>query len=185
MKIGYFLPYFAVTVGSFGGLKMQALQWKEMLQKKGNDVVEITPWGTYDWNSFDVIQFFFFGSSFFSIYEEIKTRASSAKFVCAPILDPHYPLFVYQILSKISFAKAKIFSDYCAPRKYQNLFDVFLARTQYEKNRKKPHRKNHIHDPFRKLERVERGLLRILGQTIREKYQNKCRQPPCKRRRGR
>ena len=62
MKIGYFLPYFAVTVGSFGGLKMQALQWKEMLQKKGNDVVEITPWGTYDWNSFDVIQFFFFGS---------------------------------------------------------------------------------------------------------------------------
>lgn len=163
---------------------MQALQWKEMLQKKGNDVVEITPWGTYDWNSFDVIQFFFFGSSFFSIYEEIKTRASSAKFVCAPILDPHYPLFVYQILSKISFAKAKIFCDYCAPRKYQNLFDVFLARTQYEKNRKKPHRKNHIHDPFRKLERVERGLLRILGQTIREKYQNKCRQPPCKRRRS-
>ena len=133
MKIGYFLPYFAVTVGSFGGLKMQALQWKEMLQKKGNDVVEITPWGTYDWNSFDVIQFFFFGSSFFSIYEEIKLRASRAKFVCAPILDPHYPLLVYQILSKISFAKAKIFCDYCAPRKYQNLFDVFLARTQYEK----------------------------------------------------
>lgn len=132
MRIAYLLPYFTIVSGSFGGIKMQAVQWRDMLQKMGHEVVEINPWETYDWKSFDVIHFFFFGSSFFSLYSSLKQRAPQAKFVCSPVLDPHYPLLVYKVLSRISYPKAKIFADYSALRRYKSVFDVFLARTQYE-----------------------------------------------------
>ena len=132
MKIAYLLPYFTIVSGSFGGIKMQAVQWSNLLQKMGHEVVEISPWETYDWKSFDVIHYFFFGSSFFSLYSSLKQRAPQAKFICSPVLDPHYPLLVYKILSRISYPKAKLFTDYAALRLYNSIFDVFLARTSYE-----------------------------------------------------
>lgn len=132
MKIAYLLPYFTIVSGSFGGIKMQAVQWRNLLRKMGHEVVEINPWETYDWKSFDVIHYFFFGSSFFSLYSSLKQRAPQAKFICSPILDPHYPLFVYKILSRISYPKAKMFTDYAALRRYGSVFDVILARTLYE-----------------------------------------------------
>ena len=132
MKIAYLLPYFTIVSGSFGGIKMQAVQWRNLLRKMGHEVVEINPWETYDWKSFDVIHYFFFGSSFFSLYSSLKQRAPQTKFVCSPVLDPHYPLLVYKILSRISYPKAKLFTDYAALRRYDSVFDVFLARTLYE-----------------------------------------------------
>ena len=134
MKIAYLLPYFTIVSGSFGGIKMQAMQWRDLLRSMGHDVIEITPWETYDWKSFDAVHFFYFGSSFFSVYKALKERAPQAKFTCSPVLDPHYPLFVYQILSRIALPKAKIFADYCALRRFGNIFDEFLARTKFEKN---------------------------------------------------
>lgn len=134
MKFAYLLPYFTIVSGSFGGIKMQAIQWKNMLQSMGHKVVEINPWETYDWNSFDVVHFFYFGSSYFSVYRALKERAPQAKFICSPVLDPHYPLFIYKILSRIALPKAKIFADYCALRRFGNIFDEILARTKFEKN---------------------------------------------------
>lgn len=133
MKIAYLLPYFTIVSGSFGGIKMQAMQWRDSLRNMGHDVVEVTPWETYDWKSFDVIHFFYFGSSYFAVYKALKDRAPQAKFVCSPILDPHFPLVVYKVLSRVAISKAKIFAEYSALRKYRNIFDVFLARTEYEK----------------------------------------------------
>ncbi len=112
---------------------MQALQWCKLMKDSGNEVIELSEWGDYDWKSFDVIHFFYFGLSYFLLYDEIKKRAVNAKFVCSPILDPHYPIFVYKFLSKIIFKKAKIFSEYSALRCFEDRFDVFLVRTEYEK----------------------------------------------------
>ena len=79
MRIAYLLPYFTIVSGSFGGIKMQAVQWRDMLQKMGHEVVEINPWETYDWKSFDVIHFFFFGSSFFFPLFIFKTACTAGK----------------------------------------------------------------------------------------------------------
>lgn len=133
MKIAYLLPYVTIVSGSFGGIKMQALQWELALRRLGHEVVEISPWETYDWKSFDVIHFFYFGSSYFSIYNELRKRAPQAKFICSPILDPHFPLFVYKILSRVAFPKAKIYTDFCALRRFGKIFDEFAARTEFEK----------------------------------------------------
>lgn len=112
---------------------MQAMQWRDVLLHMGHDVVEINPWDTYDWKSFDAIHFFYFGSSYFSIYGILKNRAPQAKIICSPVLDPHFPMFVYQILSRVAFFKAKIFAEYSALRKFDNFFDLFLARTEFER----------------------------------------------------
>lgn len=133
MKIAFLLPYFTIVSGSYGGIKMQAMQWRDELLHMGHDVIEINPWDTYDWKSFDAIHFFYFGSSYFTIYRTLKDRAPQAKIICSPVLDPHFPMLVYQILSRIAFPKAKIFAEYSALRKFENVFDLFLARTEFEK----------------------------------------------------
>lgn len=133
MKIAYILPNYCLINGSAGGVVVQALEWAEMMKKKGHEVEQISVWGDYNWNSFDVIHFFYFGFSFLPFYVFLKSRATQAKFVCSPILDPHAPIWVYKILSHLAIPKLKIWNEFSLLRKYRHLFECFFARSEYEK----------------------------------------------------
>lgn len=133
MKIAYILPNYCLIDGRSGGVRIQAAQWSEYMQSAGHDIVEINVWEDYDWKSFDVIQYFYFGFVYLPLYESIKQKAPNAKFVCAPILDPHKSILVYKILSFICFPKIKLWTEFSILRTYRKIFDVFLARTEFEK----------------------------------------------------
>lgn len=133
MKIAYILPNYCLIDGKSGGVRVQALQWIEYLRSAGHEIVEVSVWGDYDWNSFDVIQYFYFGFCFLPLYQAIKDKAPKAKFVCAPILDPHKSIFVYKLLSYVKIPSVKLWTEFSVLRHYRDIFDVFLVRTDFEK----------------------------------------------------
>ncbi len=133
MKIAYILPNYCLIDGKSGGVRVQALQWIEYLRSAGHEIVEVSVWGDYDWNSFDVIQYFYFGFCYLPLYQAIKDKAPKAKFVCAPILDPHKSIFVYKLLSYIKIPGVKLWTEFSVLRHYKDIFDIFLARTEFEK----------------------------------------------------
>lgn len=132
MKIGYLLPSFTIVSGSSGGIKMQAMQWRNMMHSRGYEVVEISEWGDYDWKTFDILHFFYFGFSYLTIYQHLKKRYPHLKFVCSPIIDSFIPCFIYKAISLIKIPKLKVWSEPATLRRFQNLFDVFLVRSDYE-----------------------------------------------------
>lgn len=133
MKIAYILPNYCLIDGKNGGVRIQAMQWAEFLRAGGHIVVEISEWNSYDWNSFDVIQYFYFGFCYLPLYQAIKAKAPTAKFVCAPIFDPHEPVYIYRLLSYIAMPKVKLWTEFSILRHYKQIFDLFLARTEFEK----------------------------------------------------
>lgn len=133
MKIGYILPSFTIISGSSGGIKMQAMQWRDAMRNAGHEIVEISEWGDYDWKSFDVLHFFYFGFSFLTIYQNLKKRFPHLKFVCSPIIDSYMPIWQYKLLSYVMFPKLKIWCEIATLRKYRYLFDCFLVRSNYER----------------------------------------------------
>lgn len=133
MKIAYLLPSFTIISGSSGGVKMQAMQWRDSMRGLGHEVIEISEWGDYDWKTFDIVHFFYFGFSYITIYQNLKQRFPHLKFVCSPIIDSYLPIWIYKLLSFVKIPKLKIWSEFSTLRKYKNLFDVFLVRSEYEK----------------------------------------------------
>lgn len=133
MKIGYLLPSFTIISGSSGGVKMQAMLWRDFMRGLGHEVVEISEWGDYDWKTFDIVHFFYFGFSYITIYQNLKQRFPHLKFVCSPIIDSYLPIWVYKLLSFIKIPKLKIWCEVSTLREYKNLFDAFLVRSEYEK----------------------------------------------------
>lgn len=133
MKIAYILPNYCLIDGKNGGVRIQAMQWAELLRAEGHSIFEISEWDSYDWNSFDIIQYFYFGFCYLPLYQSIKAKAPKARFVCAPILDPHEPVLVYKLLSHLAIPKIKLWTEFSILRHYKGIFDFFLARTEFEK----------------------------------------------------
>ena len=132
MKIAFILPNYCLIDGNAGGVHIQATQWANYIRSCGHEVVEISVWGNYNWSSFDIIQFFYFGFTYLPLYEAIKAKAPNAKFICAPILDPHKPIWVYRLLSLIAIPQIKLWTEFSILRRYKNIFECFLARTEFE-----------------------------------------------------
>ena len=133
MKIAYLLPTFTIISGSSGGVKIQAMQWRDSMREMGHEIVEISEWGDYDWKTFDIVHFFYFGFSYVTIYQNLKQRFPHLKFVCSPIIDSYLPIWIYKLLSFVKIPKLKIWCEISTLRKYKNLFDIFLVRSEYEK----------------------------------------------------
>lgn len=133
MKIAYLLPSFTIISGSSGGIKMQAMQWRDAMRNAGHEVIEASEWGDYDWKNIDIVHFFYFGFSYVTIYQNLKQRYPHLKFICSPIVDSYMPVWVYKLLSYIKIPPLKIWCELATLRKYKDLFDCFLVRSEYEK----------------------------------------------------
>lgn len=134
MKIGYILPSFTIISGSSGGVKMQAMQWRDAMRSAGHDIIEISDWNDYDWKTFDAVHFFYFGFSYLTIYQNLKQRFPHLKFICSPIIDSYIPIWLYRIISSLRISQLKLWSEFSTLKHYKHLFDVFLVRSNYERN---------------------------------------------------
>lgn len=56
MKIAFIMS--VPILSSSNGVKMQALSWKEGLEKLGHQVFLVNTWENNDWRAFDIIHFF-------------------------------------------------------------------------------------------------------------------------------
>ena len=131
MRIAYLLPSFTIISGSSGGIKMQAMQWRDAMRGAGHEVIEISEWGDYDWKTIDIVHFFYFGFSYVTIYQNLKHRFPHLKFICSPIIDSYIPTWVYKLLSYVKIPTLKIWCEFATLRKYKDLFDCFLVRSEY------------------------------------------------------
>ena len=129
MKIGYICNQVTCVSGASNGIRMQALTWKEALESIGHEVVLLSPWGEYDWKSFDIIHAFWFADSI-SFLDRLHLRGM--KIVVSPIIDTNQNKYLYRISTRWGSKKMRLSSPGYNLRSMSNCIDLFLARTEYE-----------------------------------------------------
>lgn len=132
MRIAYIINPGACYIGKGDGIKMQAEIWRKELVRKGQQVDCISPWGHYDWKSYDIIHLFGFG---LWNYDMIHWGSGlNPNFVFSPIIDTNTPMWKYKLATYMGCDKLRLFSQNYAMRKFKNDVRLFLARTEYEAN---------------------------------------------------
>lgn len=132
MNIAYIMYPGACYMGRGDGSKMQAEIWIKELERKGHHVERISPWGHYEWKSFDIIHVFGFGLWNYDIIH--WGSGLNSKFVFSPIIDTNTPMWQYKLASHLGFKKLRLYSQNYALRKLKDDIKLFFARTEYEAN---------------------------------------------------
>ncbi len=96
MKIGLIIP--SPIISPTGGVRIQALMWRDGFNALGHEGVLINAWEEQDWKSYDAIIILGFGGSFRLWMNGLAWN--NKNLACAPIIDPHLPKFLYKILVK-------------------------------------------------------------------------------------
>ena len=132
MKIAYIMKPDACYNGSGDGTRKQAEIWFKELQRQGHQVDMVSPWGSYQWKTYDIVHFFGFG---LWNYEMIHWGSGmNPNVVFSPVIDSNTPLWKYRLFSHIGCERLRLFSQNYAVRCYRKEVKLFLARTQYEAN---------------------------------------------------
>lgn len=130
MNIAFVMYPGACFMGKGDGTKMQAVIWKEALEKKGHTVTCLTPWEGYDWKSFDIIHVFGFG---LWNYDFIHWGSKiNPNFVFSPIIDTNTPMFAYKLATYLGCRKLRLFTQNYMLRLLRSDIKMFYARTNYE-----------------------------------------------------
>lgn len=130
MKIAYIMYPGACYMGAGDGSKMQAEIWSKELERKGHQVDCISPWGHYNWKSYDIIHVFGFG---LWNYDMIHWGSGlNPNFVFSPIIDTNTPMWKYRLATQFGCSKLRLFSQNYALRQLKSDIKLFLARTAYE-----------------------------------------------------
>jgi len=120
----------ACYMGAGDGSKMQAEIWLEELQRKGHQVDRISPWGHYEWKSYDVIHVFGFG---LWNYDMIHWGSGiNSRFVFSPIIDTNTPMWKYRLATHFGCKQLRLFTQNYALRQLKSDIRLFFARTEYE-----------------------------------------------------
>lgn len=130
MKIAYIMYPSACYMGAGDGSKMQAEIWLKELERKGHHVDRISPWGHYDWKSYDVVHVFGFG---LWIHDMIHWGSCiNPNFVFSPIIDTNQPMWKYWLATHVGVEKLRMYSRNYALRKLRSEIKMFFARSEYE-----------------------------------------------------
>lgn len=130
MHIAYVMYPGACFMGKGDGTKMQALIWKENLEKRGHSVLMISPWDNYDWRSFDVIHVFGLG---IWNYDFIHWGSRiNPNFVFSPIIDTNTNINAYKLATHLGCKKLRLYTQNYMLRLLKQDIKMFFARTKYE-----------------------------------------------------
>ncbi len=130
MKIAYLVKPDACYNGNGDGTRKQAEIWCNELRRQGHQVDMISPWGDYQWKTYDIVHFFGFG---LWNYDMIRWGSGmNPNVVFSPVIDSNTPLWKYRLFSHIGCGRLRLFSQNYAVRCYRDDVKLFLARTQYE-----------------------------------------------------
>lgn len=87
-----------VSLSHNGGVKVQALMWKEGLEKLGHSVHLVDFWVNNDWAKYDAIIVFGYGGFLRLLVNELVKI--NPNIVMAPIIDPNKPDYIYKFFCK-------------------------------------------------------------------------------------
>ena len=132
MKIAYIMYPGACYMGAGDGSKMQAEIWIKELERKGHQVDRISPWGHYDWKSYDVVHVFGFGLWNYDIIH--WGSGLNPNFVFSPIIDTNQPMWRYWLATHVGIGKLRMYSRNYALRQLRSDIKLFFARSEYEAN---------------------------------------------------
>ena len=108
------------TLTTNGGVYMQAIMWKNGLEKLGDKVTLVNSWQVENWKQFDAILFFGYAPGCRNLIKDISNI--NHNIIYAPIIDPKTPDFIY-----------KFFCKYWGAQKYLGLssrfHDMWLAHS--------------------------------------------------------
>lgn len=132
MKIGFLMPM--ATISYSGGIAVQGRMWKEGLEKIGNECYLLNQWDKFDYNSMDYIIFLGKGRILLDYARTLKAFFDHPKLVCAPIIDERGSLRKFHLRAKyygsVKYHIRKDLNDLYYAQQY---FDLYLARSEYEK----------------------------------------------------
>ncbi len=130
MKIAYIMYPGACYMGVGDGSKMQAEIWLNELERKGHQVDRISPWGHYDWKSYDIVHVFGLG---LWNYDMIHWGSGiNPNFVFSPIIDTNEPMWKYRLATHMGMDKLRMYSQNYALRLLRRDIKMFFARSEYE-----------------------------------------------------
>lgn len=130
MKIAYIIYPEACYTGQGNGIRIQAETWFHELELRGHNVKLINPWGSYDWNSFDIIHVFSIGLWNYDIIH--WGNRLNSHFVISPIIDTITPIWKYRLATYWGCKRLRLFSQNYALRKLKKDIKLFFARTEHE-----------------------------------------------------
>lgn len=115
-----------------GGVKLQALMWKEGLENLGNQVCLINFWDINDWKTFDIILIIEYGGFLNELVHFLSPI--NPNIVLAPIIDTNYSPVLFHYAAKYLYStKLKLRSRYNDLYEIRNHIKLFLVRSLYEK----------------------------------------------------
>ena len=131
MKIAFIMT--TPVVSQRNGVRMQALSWKDGLQKIGHQVDLINIWDNNNWGSYDILHFFC-NSSFLYSYI-IDLYKINTNIIVSPILDPRPQIgtLIYKIYSHWGSFRLGLKNDYLGLRKLVPLIKMFSVRSEFER----------------------------------------------------
>ncbi|MBR7029833.1 MAG: glycosyltransferase [Prevotella sp.] len=96
MKIGILKP--TPSISPTGGVRIQALMWRDGFNTLGHEGVLVNTWEEQDWKSYDAIIIMDFGGAFRLWMNGLSVI--NPNIACAPIIDPKIPKIPYKLLVK-------------------------------------------------------------------------------------
>ena len=131
MKIAYIMYPGACYMGAGDGSKMQAEIWINELRQKGHEIDRISPWGHYNWKSYDIIHVFGFGLWNYDIIH--WGSGLNPNFVFSPIIDSNTPIWKYRMASHFGCQRLRLFSQNYALRKLRTDIKLFFDDASIKK----------------------------------------------------
>lgn len=115
------------------GIKIQAIMWKEGLERLGHNVTLVNLWENLDFASFDVVVIFAMGANIYKLVNGLSRI--NTNIVLAPIIDPNRSDKVYKFLFKY-YGCSKLFlsNHYHDMWMIRKKIKLWLVRSEEEKH---------------------------------------------------
>lgn len=130
MKIAFIIC--APVISPSNGVISQALTWKNILEKRGHQIVLFNVWDPSDWTSFDIIHLFMF-NEYSADYIDLLCKINP-RLVFSPILDPDYSITNFKIRTLFGSKKLQLYNRYSRLRDSIPKIKKFFVRSVFEKN---------------------------------------------------
>ncbi len=128
LSVAYLMP--PTLMGRQNGIVSQALTWRDCLAKIGTTVDLVTPWETYEWDSYDAIHAFGIGH-YLGIIPLLRARGAR-KIILSPIYDSNRESFLARAISRLSLPIAEMRTTMATMRATLPYIDTILVRSDFE-----------------------------------------------------
>ncbi len=130
LKIVFVLNPSNLVTGNSNGVLVQAMNWKSLLERDGNEVEILSIHHNIDWSVIDVVHIFGSGIWLNDFIDAIYPR--NQNIFLSPIIDSNTSKSKYKLYSFIGNQKLKCYSHPFVLRKINSRIRAILTRSKYE-----------------------------------------------------